>query len=168
MKKVLLALVMAVSVISAKAQTTMNVRAGGGFNTDEENVTGIFQVNMPFEIGSRWTFSPSLQLDMAIDPYENKGSQNILIPLLFGYKTQIGDELLFFPKIGPAVGYDIYSDRAFNYGPSVEFAFEYKHFVAAINAYYSVIEVARGYYSGTHETAETNIFTASLTLGYKF
>ena len=29
MKKVLLALVMAVSVISSKAQTTMNVRAGG-------------------------------------------------------------------------------------------------------------------------------------------
>lgn len=72
---------------------------------------------------------------------------------------------LFFPKIGPAVGYDIYSDdRPFNFGPSVELAFEYKHFVAAINAYCAVNEVERYdyYYAGT------NITTASLTLGYKF
>ena len=168
MKKVLLALVMAVSVISAKAQTTMNVRAGGGINTDADGFTGIFQVNMPFETGSKWTFSPSLQVDMALENNCEEGSQNILLPLYLGHKMKLGNGL-FFPKIGPAVGYDIYSDeRAFNFGPSVEFAFEYKHFVAAINAYYSVIEVARGYYSGTSETAETNITTASLTLGYKF
>ena len=159
---------MAVSVISAKAQTTMNVRAGYGYNTDVDGVTGIFQVNMPFKTGSRWTFSPSLQLDMAHNPWDDHGSQNILLPLYLGHKMKLGNGL-FFPKIGPAVGYDIYSDdRPFNFGPSVEFAFEYKHFVAAINAYSSVIEVARDYYSGTFETAETNIFTASLTLGYKF
>ena len=175
MKKVLLALVMAVSVISAKAQITMNVRAGGGFNTDEENVTGIFQVNMPLETGSRWTFSPSLQLDMAIDPYSNKGSQNILVPLLLGYKTQIGDELLFIPKIGPAVGYDTFSEfSAFNYGPSVELAFEYKHFVVAANGYLSIKGVGRyddpdHYYDNTRRYPKhPNIYTASLTLGYKF
>lgn len=178
MKKVLLALVMAVIVISAKAQTTMNVRAGYGYNTDAEGVTGIFQVNMPFKTGSRWTFSPSLQLDMAIDPYENKGSQNILIPLFFGYKTPIGDKLLFFPKIGPAVGYDTFSESsAFNYGPSVELAFEYKHFVVAANGYFSIKGVERyedtgsfydGYYHTSLITKHPNIYTASLTLGYKF
>lgn len=168
MKKVLLALVMAVSVISAKAQITMNVRAGGGFNTRVESLTGIFQVNMPLKMGSRWTFSPSLQVDMALNLDCESGSQNILLPLYLGHKIQLGNGL-FFPKIGPAVGYDVYSDdRAFNFGPSVEFAFEYKHFVAAINAYSSVIQVARDYYCGTFETAETNIYSASLTLGYKF
>ena len=169
MKKVLLALVMAVSVISAKAQITMNVRAGGGYNTDYDGVTGIFQVNMPFETGGRWTFSPSLQLDMAIGPYENEGSQNILVPLLFGYKTPIGDKLLFFPKIGPAVGYDIFSDfSAFNYGPSVELAFEYKHFVVAANGYYSVKGVGRFDESVKYCSMYPNIYSASLTLGYKF
>lgn len=177
MKKVLLALVMAVSVISAKAQTTMNVRVGGGINTDADGFTGIFQVNMPFKMGSKWTFSPSLQLDMAIDPYDNKGSQNILIPLLFGYKTPIGDKLLFFPKIGPAVGYDTFSDfSAFNSGPSVELAFEYKHFVVAVNGYYSIKGVGRyedsDYYNGESYTSRVsdrpNIYSASLTLGYKF
>lgn len=167
MKKVLLALVMAVSVISAKAQTTMNVRAGYGYNTDAEGFTGAFQVNMPLKMGSKWTFSPSLQVDMALRLNCEEGSQNILLPLYLGHKMKLGNGL-FFPKIGPAVGYDTYSDRAFNYGPSVEFAFEYKHFVAAINAYSSVIEVARDYYYGTSETAETNIYSASLTLGYKF
>ena len=162
MKKVLLALVMAVSVISSKAQTTMNVRAGGGINTRREGVTGIIQVNMPFKTGSKWAFSPSLQLDMAHDAWDEYGSQNILLPLYFGYKIKLGNSLLF-PKIGPAVGYDLYSDEsAFNYGPSVEFAFEYKHFVAAINAYRSVNEVERDY------AASANITTASLTLGYKF
>lgn len=165
MKKVLLALVMAVSVISAKAQTTMNVRAGYGYNTDADGVTGIFQVNMPFKMGSKWTFSPSLQVDMAFDCDCESGSQNILLPLYLGHKMKLGNGL-FFPKIGPAVGYDIYTDeRAFNFGPSVELAFEYKHFVAAINAYCSVNEVERyDYYNYTG----TNITTASLTLGYEF
>lgn len=168
MKKVLLALVMAVSVISAKAQTTMNVRAGGGFNTDADGFTGVFQVNMPLKMGSKWTFSPSLQVDMALENNCEEGSQNILLPLYLGHKMKLGNGL-FFPKIGPAVGYDIYSDdSAFNFGPSVEFAFEYKHFVAAINAYYSVIEVERYYYDGTYGSADTNIYSASLTLGYKF
>lgn len=164
MKKVLLALVMTVSVISAKAQTTMNVRAGYGYNTDADGVTGIFQVNMPFKMGSKWTFSPSLQVDMAFDCDCESGSQNILLPLYLGHKMKLGNGL-FFPKIGPAVGYDIYSDdRPFNFGPSVELAFEYKHFVAAINAYYSVIQVERDDYYGI----ESNITTASLTIGYKF
>lgn len=155
---------MAVSVISAKAQTTMNVRAGYGYNTDADGVTGIFQVNMPFKMGSKWTFSPSLQVDMAFDCDCESGSQNILLPLYLGHKMKLGNGL-FFPKIGPAVGYDIYTDeRAFNFGPSVELAFEYKHFVAAINAYYSVIQVERDYYYGI----DSNITTASLTLGYKF
>ena len=155
---------MAVSVISAKAQTTMNVRAGYGNNTESENVTGVFQVNMPFETGSKWTFSPSLQVDIALKLDSESGSQNILLPLYLGHKIQLGNGL-FFPKIGPAVGYDLYSDdRPFNFGPSVEFAFEYKHFVAAINAYRSVIEDERDdyYHVGI------NIYSASLTLGYKF
>ena len=170
MKKILLALVMAASVISAKAQTTMNVRVGFGSNTEWESVTGVFQVNMPFETGSKWTFSASLQLDMAIDPNEDTGSKNILFPLLFGYKTLIGNKLLFFPKIGPALGYDTFSDfRAFNYGPSVELAFEYKHFVVAANGYFSIKEVGRYKESELYrDSMFPNIYSASLTLGYKF
>ena len=164
MKKVLLALVIAVSVISAKAQTTMNVRAGYGYNTDADGVTGIFQVNMPFKTGNRWTFSPSLQLDMAIEPYENKGSQNILVPLLLGYKIKLGNGLLF-PKLGPAVGYDVFSDPGFNVGISEEWAYEYKHFVVALNAYSSFTEVSR-YFKNFDCWPKIN--TASLTIGYKF
>lgn len=177
MKKLLLALVMAVSVISAKAQTTMNVRAGYGNNTESENITGVFQVNMPFETGSKWTFSPSLQVDIALKLDSESGSQNILLPLYLGHKMQIGDKLLFFPKIGPAVGYDTFSDfSAFNSGPSVELAFEYKHFVVAVNGYYSIKGVGRyedsDYYNGESYTSRVsdrpNIYSASLTLGYKF
>lgn len=170
MKKVLLALVMAVSVISAKAQTTMNVRAGYGNNTESENITGVFQVNMPFETGSKWTFSPSLQVDIALKLDSESGSQNILLPLYLGHKMQIGDKLLFFPKIGPAVGYDIFSDfSAFNYGPSVELAFEYKHFVVAANGYFSIKEVGRYEESELYrDSMFPNIYSASLTLGYKF
>lgn len=164
MKKVLLALVMAVSVISAKAQTTMNVRAGYGYNTDADGVTGIFQVNMPFKTGSRWTFSPSLQLDMAFTPDCGYGSQNILLPLCLGYKIKLGNGLLF-PKLGPAVGYDVFSDSGFNVGLSAEWAYEYKHFVVALNAYSSFTEVSR--YSNSFD-CWPKINTASLTLGYKF
>lgn len=176
MKKVLLALVMAVSVISAKAQTTMNVRAGYGNNTESENVTGVFQVNMPFETGSKWTFSPSLQVDIALKLDCESGSQNILLPLYLGHKIQLGNGL-FFPKIGPALGYDTFSDfSAFNSGPSVELAFEYKHFVVAVNGYYSIKGVGRyedsDYYNGESYTSRVsdrpNIYSASLTLGYKF
>ena len=166
MKKVLLALVMAVSVISAKAQTTMNVRAGGGYNTEKLGGTGIFQVNVPFRDGSRWTFSPSLQLDMAHNPWDDHGSQNILLPLCLGYKIKLGNGLLF-PKLGPAVGYDIFSDSGLNTGISAECAYEYKHFVVALNGYSSFDDVYRvpdwsvwdGY---------LKIYSASLTLGYKF
>lgn len=177
MKKILLALVMAVSVISAKAQITMNVRAGGGYNTEKLGGTGIFQVNVPFRDGSRWTFSPSLQVDIALKLDSESGSQNILLPLYLGHKMQIGDKLLFFPKIGPAVGYDTFSDfSAFNSGPSVELAFEYKHFVVAVNGYYSIKGVGRYddsdyYYHGSYTSRASdrpNIYSASLTLGYKF
>ena len=162
MKKVLLALVVAVSVISAKAQTTMNVRAGFGYNTDEAEVTGVFQVNMPFKMGSKWTFSPSLQVDMALECDEESGSQNILLPLYLGHKMQLGNGL-FFPKIGPAVGYDIYTTSGFNYGPSVELAFEYKHFVVAANGYFSIKEVERD-----EKYSCFPISSTSLTVGYKF
>lgn len=89
---------------------------------------------------------------------------------------QIGDKLLFFPKIGPAVGYDTFSDfSAFNSGPSVELAFEYKHFVVAVNGYYSIKGVGRyedsDYNDGSYTSRASdrpNIYSASLTLGYKF
>lgn len=164
MKKILLALVMAVSVISAKAQITMNVRAGGGYNTEKLGGTGIFQVNVPFRDGSRWTFSPSLQLDLAIEPFCDEGSQNVLLPLCLGYKMKLGNGLLF-PKLGPAVGYDVFSDSGFNVGISAEWAYEYKHFVVALNAYSSFTEVSR--YSNCFD-CWPKINTASLTLGYKF
>ena len=59
----------------------------------------------------------------------------------------------------------------------MELAFEYKHFVVAANGYFSIKGVERyedtgsfydGYYHTSLITKHPNIYTASLTLGYKF
>lgn len=170
MKKIILSLAMVFMAIAADAQVTMNVRAGGGVNTKVEGLTGLFQVNIPFGKTSPFTFSPTVQANISLDCDETDGSQNLLLPLNIGYKTSIGKNCLFFPKIGPAIGYDIYSDDGFNAGPAVELAFELKHFVIALNGYYSITECTREYYSyyTYTNTKDLSPWNVSLTFGYKF
>ena len=170
MKKLVLSFLLAIFAIGMNAQVTMNVRAGGGMNTDDWGLTGLFQVNIPFSHASNFTFSPSIQANISLPPdrAEFLGSQNILLPLDIGYKIPIGLNSVFFPKIGPAIGYDIASHSGFNIGPSVELTFEIKHFVFAVNGYYSIPEGTRRYERGGNDSSEGNVWNASLTFGYKF
>lgn len=167
MKKILLSLVMMLACFSAKAQITANVRAGAGYNSDNFGLNGVFQVNIPFKSGGRLTFSPSVEADI---PVGYGYSTNILLPLKIGYKIPLGKDFIFFPKIGPALGLDIdaYSDM-FNVGPSLDLAFEIKHFVVGINGYVSVKELeydpSDDYFDHYGWRCPHNV---SLTLGYKF
>ena len=174
MKKILLSLVMVFLTISANSQVTWNVRAGwGAFQTEYSNYgyyyNGYYydyyhnydseavpcaalalQVNIPFKRTSRFTFSPTF---MAACSYESR----IEFPLYFGYKVPIGNRNLFFPKLGPMVGYDVCTAYPIS-GPSMELAFEIKHFIVAANVSVNCVmfdeeQVAVGAY---------------LTFGYKF
>ena len=162
---------MAFMAISAKAQVTWNVRAGGGvFQTEYEEMSYYFdgyynyywegenvpcaalalQVNIPFKRTSRFTFSPTF---MAACSYESR----IEFPLFFGYKVPIGNRNLFFPKIGPMVGCDVCTGYAMC-GPSLELAFEIKHFIVAANVSVDCVMSDAG-------SADVGGY---LTFGYKF
>lgn len=156
-----MALMMA--ALGAKAQVTTNVRVGGGYNTGAPCITGLFQANIPFQRGGKLTFSPSVEFDYSTH-VDCDGTRNLMLPLQLGYKVPMGNNLLFFPKVGPAVGYDISSGDGFNVGPAAEFAFEGTHFVVAIGGYYSVKDVEYDDYYYDYKTP----FNISLTLGYKF
>lgn len=176
MKKLVLSFLLCIMAIGANAQVTMNVRAGGGINTSNLGLTGLFQVNIPFKKASPFTFSPTIQYNTDFDTGNGSGSQNLLLPLNIGYKKMIGDNCIFFPKIGPAVGLDLYSDDGFNAGPAVELAFEIKHFVVALNGYYAIEDCSREYYynygyghgSSGRSFNHVNVWNVSLTAGYKF
>ena len=165
MKKILLSLVMVFLTISAKAQVTWNVRAGGGVFQTEAEVSGYkdrihvergcaalaLQVNIPlFKRTSNFAFSPSFIAGVG-------GETRMEFPLYFGYKVPIGNRSLFFPKLGPMAGYDICAGCAMC-GPSMELAFEIKHFIVATNVSINLME----YYKEMYDVG------AYLTLGYKF
>lgn len=169
MKKLLFVLAVLLVAMSANAQVTWNVRAGGGvfqteyynyhyhygyYDWERDNVPCAalaLQVNMPFKRTSRFTFSPTF---MAACSRENR----IEFPLYLGYKLPIGNRSLFFPKIGPMVGYDVRAKSAIS-GPSMELAFEIEHFIVAANL--SLNCVTREYEVPLH-------VGAYLTFGYKF
>ncbi|MGM9679550.1 MAG: hypothetical protein ACI3X7_07255 [Bacteroidaceae bacterium] len=154
MKKILLSLVMVFLTISANSQVTWNVRAGGGqFDTEEcfMNYSSYeyyyyytydwysvpcaamaVQVNIPFKLASKFTFSPTF---MAACSYESR----IEFPLYFGYKIPIVNQILFFPKIGPMFGYDVCKE-SFMIGPSIELAFEIKHFIVSGNVSLDLVD----------------------------
>ncbi len=165
MKKYLVILVLALyGAVQSNAQITWNVRAGGGLVTDmfnvydshfdfevldyTENMGLMFAVeaNIPVTQGSNWCVSPT-----AIVSYGE--NCQVSLPIYWGYKHPVGDSKLLIPKVGPFVGID--TDGAiFLFGPSVELAYEHKHFVTAINASLNTITRAVPY-----------IF---LSVGYKF
>lgn len=179
MKKIFFALVMMMTVLGAKAQVTTNVRMGVGFYADSKlGFNSLIQTNIPLTSGSVLTFSPSMEMNYSIQGDGGYTSTNLLLPLQFGCKIAMGGKTLFFPKVGPAVGYDFDADRTpFNVGVSFDLAFEYKHFVGALRGYYSFKEVEKseyygyyyyGYYYSDHYFEDFSPYNATITFGYKF
>lgn len=86
-----------------------------------------------------------------------------------GYRKRIGNNCLFVPKVGVAGGYFSLSDYddAFLVGPSIDLAFELKHFVIGLTGFYS-INTTTDTYSGHGGDDDCNIPMVSLTLGYTF
>ncbi|MGM9688838.1 MAG: hypothetical protein ACI3YD_07275 [Alloprevotella sp.] len=147
MKKYLVILVLAFCAsVQSNAQTTWNVRAGGGMFSrivevyyEWENSDGFgpmlsLETNIPFATGSKLCISPSL-----LFATYTASSSEILLPIHFGYKLPVGNSGLFIPKVGPFVGYTFKSLQDVLFGPSVELAYEYNHFIVALNASLGVI-----------------------------
>lgn len=155
---------MAVMVVSAKGQVTWNLRLGAGafsfcseidysdyYEDHYYEMSGgaaiVGQVNIPFSRISTFTFSPSFVLGIG-------GAGHIAFPIHVGKKVMFGDRKVFFPKIGLVGGYDFWECGEGIFGPSVELAFELKHFVMAFNYYVGLL------YGANHG--------AFATFGYKF
>ena len=153
MKKFLLSLAMAITAIGASAQNTYNVRVGGAVLNEYAAFTTMAQANISLKNVSLWTFSPAVQL--AID-------EDDIVAMLhanMGYRTRIGNNCLFVPKVGVAGGsIDNEYDGVFIIGPSIDLAFELKHFVIGLTGFSSI-------YQGKYWD---NTSMVSLTLGYTF
>ena len=161
MKKYIIAIIMTIMVVSAKGQVTWNLRLGAGafsvsaYEYDDyyeyDYLSGgaaiVGQVNVPFSRTSTFTFSPSFVLGIG-------GAGHIAFPIHVGKKVIFGDRKVFFPKIGFVGGYDFWDLGRGIVGPSIELAFELKHFVMAFN-----------YYVGLMDGSNHGVF---YTIGYKF
>ncbi len=161
MKKFLLSLAMAMTAIGANAQNTYNVRAGGAVLSDAAVFTTMAQENISLNNYGSWTFSPAVQL--ATDGDDTAA----MLHANMGYRTRIGNNCLFAPKVGVAGGYfSLYDyDEAFLVGPSIDLALELKHFVIGLTGFYSINTTEHHVYNfGYHD----NIPMVSLTLGYTF
>lgn len=163
MKKFLLSLAMAITAIGASAQNTYNVRIGGTIMDEYTTLTTMTQANISLKNVGLWVFSPAVQF--ATDG----GSKAIMLHANMGYRTRIGNNCLFVPKVGVAGGYFSLSDYddAFLVGPSIDLAFELKHFVIGLTGFYS-INTTTDTYSGHGGDDDCNIPMVSLTLGYTF
>lgn len=163
MKKLFICMVLAMMAIGIDAQTTWNVRVGGGLmqiseegwnSWDRESYDAFgallaVEANIPFKHqANRWTFSPSILLSSDFECF------HIIAPLQVGHKIPMSRGSLFFPKLGVAVGAEIGGEEILIVGPSAELAFEIKHFVFAINSYY-----------GLNYPTRINAFAS---FGYKF
>lgn len=84
-----------------------------------------------------------------------------------GYRTRIGNNCLFVPKVGVAGGYFSQEeyDETFLVGPSIDLALELKHFVIGLTGFYSINKAMEPY---DYYEDECNIPMVSLTLGYTF
>lgn len=161
MKKFLLSLVMAITAIGASAQNTYNVRAGGAVLNEYAAFTIMAQANISLNNYGTWTFSPAVQFATDGDAIAAMLHANI------GYRTRIGNNCLFVPKLGVAGGYFSLAgyNEAFLVGPSIDLALELKHVVIGVTGFYSINKTVdiESYYDD-----EYNIPMLSLTLGYTF
>lgn len=159
MKKFLLSLAMAITAIGASAQNTFNVRVGGTIMDEYTTLTTMAQANISLKNVSLWTFSPAVQFATDGDGITAMLHANM------GYRTRIGNNCLFVPKVGVAGGYfwhDSYNET-FLVGPSIDLALELKHFVIGLTGFYSINKAMETFYDETD-----NIPMVSLTLGYTF
>lgn len=159
MKKIILSLVMAITAIGASAQNTYNVRVGGTIMDEYTTLTTMAQANISLKNVSLWTFSPAVQFATDGDGIAAMLHANM------GYRTRIGNNCLFVPKVGVAGGYfwhDSYNET-FLVGPSIDLALELKHFVIGLTGFYSINKAMETFYDETD-----NIPMVSLTLGYTF
>lgn len=159
MKKILLSLAMAMTAIGASAQNTYNVRVGGTIMDEYTTLTTMAQANISLKNVSLWTFSPAVQFATDGDGITAMLHANM------GYRTRIGNNCLFVPKVGVAGGYfwhDSYNET-FLVGPSIDLALELKHFVIGLTGFYSINKAMETFYDETD-----NIPMVSLTLGYTF
>lgn len=154
MKKIFLSLVMAITAIGASAQNTFNVRAGGAVLSDAAAFTTMAQANISLNDYGSWTFSPAVQI--ATDGDDTAA----MLHINMGYRTRIGNNCLFVPKVGVAGGsLGDSNDGMFLVGPSIDLALELKHFVIGLTGFHSINQNHDGYYNTT---------ILSLTLGYTF
>lgn len=162
MKKFLLSLAMAMTAIGASAQNTFNVRAGGAVLSDAAAFTTMAQANISLNNYGSWTFSPAVQLATDGDDIAAMLHANM------GYRTRIGNNCLFAPKVGVAGGYfslaEYYKTFPFLIGPSIDLALELKHFVIGLTGFYSINQASLP----DHYDCNDNIPILSLTLGYTF
>lgn len=159
MKKFLLSLAMAITAIGANAQNTYNVRAGVAYLNEYAAFTTMAQANISLKNVSLWTFSPAVQFATDGDCKTAMSHFNM------GYRIRIGDNCLFVPKMGIAVGYfsqEGYHDT-YQVGPSIDLALELKRFVIGLTGFYSINKVQEDDEKEFH-----NIPMLSLTLGYTF
>lgn len=158
MKKILLSLAMAMTAIGASAQNTYNVRVGGTIMDEYTTLTTMAQANISLKNVSLWTFSPAVQF--ATDGDDTAA----MLHANMGYRTRIGNNCLFAPKVGVAGGYfSLYDyDEAFLVGPSIDLALELKHFVIGLTGFYSINQTLG------EGNGDCNIPLVSLTLGYTF
>lgn len=150
---------MAMTAIGASAQNTYNVRVGGTIMDEYTTLTTMAQANISLKNVSLWTFSPAVQFATDGDGIAAMLHANM------GYRTRIGNNCLFVPKVGVAGGYfwhDSYNET-FLVGPSIDLALELKHFVIGLTGFYSINKAMETFYDETD-----NIPMVSLTLGYTF
>lgn len=174
MKKYLLIFLLACSAAwTAQAQTTFNVRAGGGAGTNHSycyidygysygyrryvglngmagSVSILLQANIGLNKRNTVTFSPTVMYSPVFD---DMSTQTFALPLFFGYKIPLTKAAILFPKIGPCVGVKL-NETHVMVGPAIELAIEKNHFVTAFDYYYSTPN------AGHHQLA--------FTVGYKF
>lgn len=135
MKKFLLSLAMAMTAIGASAQNTFNVRAGGAVLSDAAAFTTMAQANISLNNYGSWTFSPAVQLATDGDDIAAMLHANM------GYRTRIGNNCLFAPKVGVAGGsIGNKNDGVFIIGPSIDLALELKHFVIGLTGFSSIYQ----------------------------
>lgn len=145
MKKILLSLAMAMTAIGASAQNTYNVRVGGTIMDEYTTLTTMAQANISLKNVSLWTFSPAVQFATDGDGIAAMLHANM------GYRTRIGNNCLFVPKVGVAGGYfwhDSYNET-FLVGPSIDLALELKHFVIGLTGFYSINKAMETFYDET-------------------
>lgn len=159
MKKFLLSLAMAMTAIGASAQNTFNVRAGGAVLSDAAAFTTMAQANISLNNYGSWTFSPAVQLATDGD------DRAAMLHANMGYRTRIGNNCLFAPKVGVAGGYFGDTEGTILVGPSIDLALELKHFVIGLTGFYSINTTEHHVYNFG---CDDNIPMVSLTLGYTF